>query len=217
MRFSARSHISGAVLLVLLAPLVAACGNSGGDDQGSGLKITFTPAQPSAISDVVFLRLRNVDGSLLVLDVVGRDITPPLDGLHLALGFDPDVAEAFGAANVTFLGICGRTRPDNTNLLCADNISLGTANQTGVVLFSAVPQGSNPVPETVSGEEVLATISFRAHAPGVSSIDFYVAARKAPGDSYSFVSSSSDPAGAAAVEFVPDVPGEASMEVGRAP
>jgi len=201
--------------LVLSALLSAGCAKNDGGDQGSGLAVSFTAPSPGAGSDVVFLRERGESGNVLVLDVIGRNIAPPVDGLDLAIAFDPGVAEAFGALSQTFLGTCGRTRPDNTQLICQDNIK-GDANQTGVLLFSAYPSGGSPTPEIIAGDRVLATISFRAVAPGSGSIDFFVRTRPSPGTaSYSRVTSAADPNGAAAVEFEPDLPGVAAIKVVR--
>lgn len=202
--------------VLLLQSLAAGCGGSA-DDQSSTLVITINVSPPSASSDVVFLRERSSAGRLLVLDVVGRDITAPLDGLDVVLSFDPTIVEAFDVLDQTFLGTCGRTRPDNTVLVCADNIGgAGGANDTGVFLFSARPQGASPAAETIAGERVLATLSLRGLAKGTSSVDFYVRTRPAPGSgSYSQVTSNADPGGADAVIFDPDSPNAATIEVGR--
>jgi len=68
----------------------------------------------------------------------------------------------------------------------------------------------------LSGDRVLATISFRGIAAGTSSIDFYVSGRPAPGtSSISEIFSDSDPNAAASVDYVPDVTGLASIRVRR--
>jgi hypothetical protein len=206
-----------AILCVLFLQVVTTACGGGGDDQSSTLVITIDVSPPSASSDIVFLRERSSAGRLLVLDVVGKDIAAPLDGLDVVLSFDPTIVEAFDVADQTFLGTCGRTRPDNTVLVCADNIGgTGGANDTGVLFFSARPQGASPAPETIAGDRVLATLSLRGIAKGSTSVDFYVKTRPAPGGgSYSQVTSSADPGGADAVSFDPDSPNAAVIEVGR--
>jgi hypothetical protein len=202
---------------LLTAPLLLACGGGdGGADQGSRLAISFAADAPGASTDVIFLRERAASGGLLVLDVVGRELTPPVDGLDLVIAFDPGIASAFGVMGETFLGTCGRPRPDNSLLVCQDNVG-GGANPTGLLMFSAHPADPSPTPERVSGDRVLATISLRAAGPGVSSVEFHVPARPAPGiGSFSQVTSAGDPAGAAAVGFHPDAPGRAEIRVTRA-
>jgi len=215
-------HPFGPAGPLIAAPLLlgflflGSCSSGGG--QSSSLRLSFDTTTPAAGGDVIYLRLRDASGNLAVLDVVGRNLAAPVDGIHLVLSFDPAVVEAFGALGDTALGTCGRTRPDNSILVCADDIGNGQAASTGVLLFSAVPQGSpgSPQPVTIAGDVVLATLSFRASAAGTSSIDFYVAARPAPGSgSFSQVTSASDPAGASAVTFHPDAPGVASLRVTR--
>jgi hypothetical protein len=135
--------------------------------------------------------------------------------MDLVIGFEPSVLEAFGVSSSTFLGICGQSRPDNTILLCADSISSGAANSSGAILFSAFPQGASAVPTTISGDVVLASVTFRARARGSSSLLFHVAANPGPGGSVSRVTSTADPAGAAAVTYDPEVTGVAVVEVRR--
>lgn len=203
------------VLLLLAALPGAGCQHSGADSQGSRFEIRYTEGSVSATSDVVFLRLQRSGGSVLVLDVVGKDIAAPLDGLNLSIGFDPDVLEAADVSNATFLGDCGAVRPDNTVLLCADSIGSGAANSTGTLLFSAIPQGASPQPATVSGEVVLVSVTFRARAKGISPIYFHVTGDPGAGGTTSSVTSASDPAGAAAVVFEPQASSPAQAEVTR--
>ncbi|HXI04623.1 MAG TPA: cohesin domain-containing protein [Candidatus Saccharimonadales bacterium] len=203
------------VSLLLAALPGAGCQHTGADGQGSRFEIRYTEGSVSATSDVVFLRFRESGGPVLVLDVVGRDIAAPLDGMNLSIGFDPDVLEAADVSDATFLGTCGAVRPDNTFLLCADSIGSGAANSTGTLLFSAVPQGASPQPETVSGEVVLVSVTFRAHAAGVSPIYFHVTGDPGAGGTISSVTSVSDPSGAAAVAFEPGSSSPAQAEVTR--
>lgn len=203
------------VMLALAALLGAGCSSTGGDDQSSGFRLGFLSGTQTATADVVFLRLHASSGSLIVLDIVGRSITPPLDGLNLAMSFDPAVLEAVSFSDDTFLGTCGRTRSDNTILLCADSVASGTANTTGTLIFSAVPIGASPTPFQVSGEVVLVSVTFRARATGISPVYFHDATNPAPGGSISEVSSAVDPSGAAAVVFEPGTTGPAEVEVSR--
>ena len=204
------------LVLLVLAPLLGAgCQGSGGDDQGSGFRITFTTGPPSAQAEVVYLRLHDAGGSLVTLDIVGRNVTPALDGLDLVLAFDPAIVEAWSASDVTFLGTCGLTRPDNSILLCADSIASGSANTSGVLLFSAAPQGASPAPVPILGDVVLASVTFRARSRGASPVYFHAAGNPSPSGSFSRVTSASDPAGASAVSFDPGTAGVAEIEVRR--
>jgi hypothetical protein len=135
--------------------------------------------------------------------------------MHLVIGFESSVLEAFGVSTSTFLGTCDQSRPDNTFLLCADSISSGAANSTGAILFSAIPQGVSPVPAIISGDVVLASVTFRARARGSSPLLFHVVANPGPGGSVSRVTSTADPAGAAAVTYDPEATGVAVVEVRR--
>jgi len=210
-----RTRPALAVLTALAALLGAGCAGTGGDDQNSGFRLTFTSGTLTATSEVVYVRLRHGAGSLITLDIVGRDITPSLDGLDLALSFDPSILEATAFSDETFLGSCGLTRPDNTILLCADSIGSGIANSSGVAIFSAVPHGASPTPAVVAGEVTLASVTFRAVSRGISPIYFHDPANPAPGGSVSALVSGADPAGAAAVIFDPDGPGSVEIEVRR--
>jgi hypothetical protein len=210
-----RTRPALAIFSAITVLLGAGCAGSGGGDQSSGFRLTFTSGTLSAASEVVFLRLRNSAGSLLTLDIVGRSITPSLNGLDLALNFDPSVLEALAFSDATFLGTCGLARPDNTILLCADSIGSGIANSSGVAIFSALPNGPAPVPSVVAGEVTLASVTFRAIAKGLSPIYFHDLANPAPGGIFSAVISGVDPQAAAAVLFDPDVPGSAEIEVRR--
>jgi hypothetical protein len=213
---TARSVRTSAALggLVLCGGLLA-CSNSGSDDQSSGLRASFTATGTAIPSEVVFLRERAVHGSTVAIDVVGRNITAPLDGFDLAIAFEPSVVEAVTPLSITALGTCGRIRPDNTRLLCLDNVAGGEADRTGTLLFSAHPTGT-PVPTSIGGEQVLATISFRGIAVGTSPIFFYDLSNRSPGTaSFSDLTSSTDPNAALMVEFVPDAAGQASIEIER--
>jgi hypothetical protein len=199
-------------LLILLTGLPAGCDSSDREDRGSSLQASFEAGPVPPAAEAVFLRLFKASGDLVTLEVVGRMISAPLDGVHIVLSFEPLVVEAFGTSEDTFLGTCGVTRPDNTILVCLDNISNGGAEALGDLLFSATAAGA-PSPEVIAGERVLATFTFRALRRGRSSIDFHVAARPNPGGSFSEVLSTSDPMGAAAVSFTPDQPDLAFISV----
>lgn len=205
-----------ALALALLPGLMAAaCGDSDGDDQGSGLRAAFVPGPAPPAVEAAFLQLFKASGELVTLDVVGTDISAPLDGLDLVVSFDPLVVEAFGVSDKTFLGECGQTRPDNTVLLCLDNIANGGAAATGELFFSARPQGSNPTPESVSSGRVLASITFRALRKGRSPVAFHVASSPGSTGGFSQVTSAVDPTGAAMVAFSPAVPDRALIRVTR--
>lgn len=211
-----RGRSRALALLLLHAPLVLGCSGSGSDSQESTLSASFLGPSPAAASDTVFFSERRAAGDLITLDVMARSIAAPLEGFDLAISFDPSIVEAFGVGDATVLGRCFQTRPDNTQLICQDNLS-GNANSSGLLLFSASTSVSPaPAPSQVIGDERLATITFRARRRGRSSIDFYVAARPVPGlGSYSQVISMTDPASAALVAFEPDAPGLAFIKVVR--
>ena len=132
------------------------------------------------------------------------------------IAFDPAVLEVRRISGGTLLGRCGETRPDNTLLVCQDNLA-GNANSAGLLLFSAFTSVSPaPTPALVIGDEKLAGLTFRAKRRGRSSIDFHVLSRPSPGTgSYSQVVSGTDPSAAAGVTFEPDLPDQAFIEVVR--
>lgn len=205
-----------ALALALLPALLAAgCGDSDGDDQGSGFRAVFVPGPAPPAAEAAFLQLFKASGELVTLDVVGTDISAPLDGLDLWVSFDPLVVEAFGVSDRTFLGECGLTRPDNTVLLCLDNIANGGAAAMGELSFSARPTGLSPVPETVSNGRVLASVTFRALRKGRSPIAFHVASSPGSTGGFSQVTSAVDPPGAAMVTFSPAMPDRAFIRVKR--
>lgn len=213
MRSRGVRRVAALGLLFLLVGMTARCGDSDGEDQGSSLAASFVPGLVPPATEAVFLRLRKASGDLVTLDIVGRSISAPLDGLDLVLSFEPPVVEALRVSRQTFLGTCGEIRPDSTLLVCLDNLS--SASALGDLLFSAIPQGLAPAPETIAGERILATVTFRALRKGTSTLDFHVAARPNGSGSFSQVLSASDPPGAAAVSFTPDQPDLALIRVRR--
>ena len=67
-----RTRPALAVLTALAALLGAGCAGTGGDDQNSGFRLTFTSGTLTATSEVVYVRLRHGAGSLITLSSPSR-------------------------------------------------------------------------------------------------------------------------------------------------
>ncbi len=167
-RMPARWLLACAAAAILLWNPSCNGDNNNSDDGGSGLQISMSTTPPAGgATDLVFFSEFATSGDLLLLEVFARDISSDFDSYNVEISFDPMVAEAFDLEPGTVLEQCS-----GQQAVKADNVDNGNANATGSIIFSASLTGATPPACTVTGDEFLARITFRARGGGSFPLDF---------------------------------------------
>jgi len=125
---------------------------------------------PGGSTDVVWVARGGGGGDVLVVDVMARAITQDFDSFNIEIQFDPLVLEARRYTSLGVLDACA----GGLGVLACDNVTTcgSSANSTGTILAGESIIGPLPPGCTVSGEQVLGQITFRARARGTSALPF---------------------------------------------